>query len=274
MIARCMTSRRPSTLPVAALAALAALVCGCSAATPEDPSGQSNDAIIGGVASGPDDNAVAVFGSPDGLGFCSGTLIAPNLVLTAKHCVRARAAAPRYSCTAPSVDVGELRPASSLTVLFGHDLSGEMEPHAVSRVVDDGRLELCDRDVAVLVLETPVTSVAPRDVRNSTLARGETLTAVGWGMTEFGFPDTRRKRSGVTVLSSTTTGPSAIGANEILTSVAICRGDSGGPLFDRNGRVVSVVSRVRNGCAAGNGVHLLARSSVVLSVIERARSGR
>lgn len=267
-----MSCRPPIRLLVVA-GLVASLAAGCTTETSDQASGENDEAIIGGVVSGPEDDAVAVFGAPDGVGFCSGTLVAPNLVLTAKHCVRARAASPRYSCTSPSEDLGALRPAVALTVLFGHNLSGDMESHSVSRVVDDGRLDLCDHDAAVLVLATPVTSIQPRALRTTALARGEAMTAVGWGMTESGLPDTRRKRSGVTVLPSSTAGAGAVGTNEILTTTAICQGDSGGPLFDSSGRVVSVVSRVRNGCAVGNGVHLLVRAPGVLALIERAKSG-
>lgn len=268
-----MTFRRPSIRPFVVAVLVTSLSAGCSAQTSDETSGETHEAIVGGVASGPEDDAVAVFGAPDGVGFCSGTLIAPNLVLTAKHCVRERSASPRYSCTTPSEDLGALRPAIALTVLFGHDLSGDMEAHAVSRVVDDGRLDLCDRDAAVLVLATPVRSVRPRTLRITALERGETLTAVGWGMTESGIPDTRRKRSGVTVLPSSNAGVGALGTNEILTTTAVCKGDSGGPLFDASGRVVSIVSRVRNGCAQGNGVHLLVRAPGVAALVERATSG-
>lgn len=268
-----MTSLRPSIRPFAVAVLVGSAAAGCSAQTFGEAAGENDEAIIGGEASGPEDDAVAVFGAPDGVGFCSGTLIAPNLVLTAKHCVRERAPSPRYSCTTPSEDLGALRPEVALTVLFGHHLSGDMEPHAVSRVVDDGRLDLCDRDAAVLVLATPVTTVRPRALRITALERGETLTAVGWGMTESGIPDTRRKRSGVAVLPSSNAGVGALGTNEILTTTAVCKGDSGGPLFDASGRIVSIVSRVRNGCARGNGVHLLVRAIGVGALVERATSG-
>lgn len=269
---RSIFARCRSLCLLAVVGLVTSFAAGCSAETSDQASGENDEAIIGGVVSGPEDDAVAVFGAPDGVGFCSGTLVAPNLVLTAKHCVRARAPSPRYSCTSPSEDLGALRPAVALTVLFGHNLSGDMESHSVSRVVDDGRLDLCNHDAAVLVLATPVTSILPRALRATELARGEALTAVGWGMTEGGIPDKRRKRSGVTVLPS----PDAtgtLGTSEILTTTAICQGDSGGPLFDSSGRVVSVVSRVRNGCAVGNGIHLLVRAPGVLALIERATSG-
>jgi hypothetical protein len=208
-----------------------------------------------------------VFGAPDGVGSCSGTLIAPNLVLTAKHCVRARAPSPRYACPGPSEDLGELRSPASLTLFFGSDLSGDMTTRAVLRIVDDDQSAVCDRDAAVLVLDEPVQGITPRTLRTTALVVDEPLSAVGWGMTEFGVPDARRRRDGVVVLP-----PSApVGASEIETSTAVCQGDSGGPLFDSSGRVVAVVSRVRNGCTSGTGVHVLVRAANEL--IERARSG-
>ncbi|HEY4158693.1 MAG TPA: trypsin-like serine protease, partial [Polyangiaceae bacterium] len=66
---------------------LLAVLCGCAARTPD--SGRSVQGITGGVA---DSEHTAVFlvaeETDQGLNaFCSSTLIAPNLILTAHHCV-------------------------------------------------------------------------------------------------------------------------------------------------------------------------------------------
>lgn len=220
----------------------------------------SRDAeIVRGVVSGPEDDAVAVFGAPgDGVGFCSGTLVGANLVLTAKHCVRSEGSAPRYVCGGPSADVGARRSPSAMTILFGSDFSNEMLRRGVREIIDDGKNELCDSDIAILVLDEPVEGIEPRAIRSEVVSSSDPLTAVGWGVTEFGtVPTRRRKRTGVSVLPNT----GVVGVSELRSSAAICFGDSGGPLFDAAGKVVAVASRIERDCASGNGIHVLARGA-------------
>src|SRR6185369_11073122 len=78
-------------LPLLASCVLVVSAAGCAAA-PDSPDaiGEAQDAIQGGSVDAIDEGVVGVaITSEEGRVFatCSGTLIAPNLVLTAQHCV-------------------------------------------------------------------------------------------------------------------------------------------------------------------------------------------
>src|SRR4051794_329353 len=84
-----MKSRSITFFCWVAVAAVVA-VAGCAPGGNLEP-GRAANAIINGVASGPEDDAAVAIGlfSTGGnlMGACSGVLVAPNLVLTAHHCV-------------------------------------------------------------------------------------------------------------------------------------------------------------------------------------------
>lgn len=69
-------------------------LAGCSAADADSHSDSSDitfsreQGILGGTVDKTDNAVVAILtNSAEGISLCSGTLIAPNLVLTAQHCV-------------------------------------------------------------------------------------------------------------------------------------------------------------------------------------------
>src|SRR4051812_26721045 len=84
------------------------LAVGCAPDGRFQPSA-AESAIINGVASGPEDDAAVAIGlfstSGNLMGACSGVLVAPNLVLTARHCV-SRVSEEGIACTESGESLG------------------------------------------------------------------------------------------------------------------------------------------------------------------------
>jgi hypothetical protein len=220
--------------------------------------------IIGGEPSPTDawPDAVAVFTSN---GFvCSGTLIAPDLVLTAGHCI----------VLTTHVKVGS----------NDHLVDGEQI--AVVREVEHPD-SLATFDVGLLQLETPA-SVAPRgllvDCLSDFLVDGATTTAVGFGRTDAqGTVDSTQLRQVQLPVHDADCSDLSRGCRTLVSPggelVAggdgsdSCTGDSGGPLYLRtsDGRawLAGVVSRgafpAQNVCGDGG---IFVRTDAVLDWIE------
>jgi hypothetical protein len=160
---------------------------------------------------------------------CSGTLITPDLVLTAHHCIVERDAAGEI------VD-RDLDP-SQVQV----ELGGDYLPWATAAVrvivtpacgYRGGR-----GDLAILVLERKLVGVALMPVRlTEPPGIGEPIEPIGFGrcpLSEDGVHRTRRLGGSIEQI-----GPAAVSA-----SASICPGDSGGPArSEKTGELVAVVS--------------------------------
>lgn len=185
---------------------------------------------------------------------CSGTLIAPNLVLTAQHCV-AELPSPYVVCG--QTLFGNQYPPGVFHVTtqttFPQTASGYMDVRAVH--VPPGSNDPCGNDIALLELDTNVpatttTPIAPRiDVP---IDEGETYTAVGYGHVGDGTgAGTRRQLAQRQVLCGTGECPSnqGIAGEEFAGTDGTCQGDSGGAALDADGRVLGALSRGPEGCA-------------------------
>jgi hypothetical protein len=249
-----MPSKR-KTRRGACLAALL-LAIACSAPSPE-PVGRATAAIIQGTDSVPSQNFVVLVErstGPDTFDECSGTLVAPNLVLTARHCV-SNITDQGFTCDASGVgsaggDIGSDVVPSTLQIYTGLDRPPMTDPAAVgARIFHDAAMNLCNHDLALIGLDRSisVTGAGVAPLRFRPLAtEGELFTAVGWGVTTRSpTPAVRQERSGVAVLN---VGPYSdangddVPPSEFDIGVATCQGDSGGPALDESGAVFGVAS--------------------------------
>jgi hypothetical protein len=213
----------------------------------DEPEDVAYEAIIRGKASTAAQDAVVMIRIGE-QALCTGTLVAPNLVLTARHCVSETEEGLACSPAGTALQgggVGADFPASSLAIYGGRKNVEEVARG--KRIFHDDSHNLCDHDLALVLLDRDVEGlpVAPLRLIDHTRV-GEKVSAVGWGLTQKGvLPTTRMQRANVPVLD---VGPSATAApHEMAVGEAICSGDSGGPALSAAGAVIGVVSYGGNG---------------------------
>lgn len=205
------------------------------ATEPPVETGSTEDDIVGGrLAHGRFRAVLALSLADDGL--CTGSLIAPDLVLTARHCVSDTAES--IDCPATGPQIGEDRDPASIVAWVGDDATNAT-PVALGLAIEAPPGDsLCGHDLAVIRLDRPVVGVTPLEVeRRSKSLHGKTITAVGFGRkTDGGKAGKKRVRSGVRVLEAT--------PREFVVGEVTCSGDSGGPAIDeQTGKIVGVLSR-------------------------------
>jgi MYXO-CTERM domain-containing protein len=249
-----------------ALAATTLLACSSSPQSNElssnESTGRATSAVIKGKNSDKSQDTVVLLVHYDPssgvFGQCTGSLLAPNLVLTARHCVADTDESAACDVTGTPLAQGAVRGnhrPDTLYVFTGPTRpdfgSRDVKPDGVgAKILDDGGKNLCNHDIAMVVLKDPIPNAKLAKIRlDSPVLKTDVLTAVGWGVTDTtDQPVTRQQRTDIAILGvgpdDTTLLP--VPPNEFQVGESICSGDSGGPAFAKSGAIVGVVSRGGN----------------------------
>ncbi|QWF78578.1 S1 family peptidase [Amycolatopsis sp. CA-230715] len=166
--------------------------------------------------------------------FCSGSLVAPQWIITTGHCFH-DANRDRVSGPVPY----------PTTVTLG--LVDETKEKGVTRKVTQV-LQAQPNDVALARLDSPVTEVTPLTVHELVPGVGQRLTLAGWGgHTAKDQAPSKKLQQGTVQISSVGTATATVHGVAPAATTSACAYDSGAPYFVPSGSGGQLVSVETNG---------------------------
>ena len=254
--------------PLFLVGSIGALACSAPPATGPDTEIEtetSRQSIIDGYEDNEPGPVVGVGISigPYSSWHCSGTLIAPNLVLTARHCVSFSGGGDAVICGETGFDFNgggsafRITPASPRPDVTGGPDTMVYAGTSTVRHVPGGD-DLCGSDVALIILDdiVPPDVAIPMTPRIDLIAqRDEPMAAAGFGLTDPTSQVGNNIRMRLDSERVSCVGDQCWGAggnqtydSEFQSTAKTCPGDSGGPAIDADGKVIGVLSRGPQGC--------------------------
>ncbi len=207
-------------------------------------------AIVGGMPAGAEMAAQTVMIVSTRGAACTGAVLAPDLVLTAAHCVAPPA---DYAVALVGSGAPELLPAAKIAVHPAYD-------------AEQFRTRRPTPDLALVKLASPL----PARFGRATLPgagsglppKGAQFDIAGFGVTADGAMRSAGSLRTVALPSIGTTGGIMVRLSRPEGAAGACTGDSGGPAF-RDGRVDGIVGWVTGpggtrGCGGVTGITLVA----------------
>jgi hypothetical protein len=233
----------------------------------------SGDPAAGiGASSRPSaDLAVPVTGVPDrgdepavvavdvaGAKLCSGSLLAPDVVLTARRCVSEML--PESECPVRTRPAVATRSNDSIRILVGEDVVTAAERARSRGLVLPPGNEACGADIALVLLDQSIDDVQPLAVSATGSAKGSHVRTVGFGLAGGPLPQ-KLLRDHLRVLDAT--------AEELAVAEASFDRTPGAVAVDEtSGQVVGILSRgaVTGGVTCG----VYTRADRYLALVEEA----
>ncbi len=232
------------------------LVIGCGSGAPlsDQAPGTAAEPIAGGTLDTSDDAVFEEFThwvDTDNVSSCTANLIAPNVLLTARHCI---ASANTENVTCGQSLFGD--PVAGTETIVTPDATpgqGSTFYHGMDVRVPTTGDDMCGYDVALIILKSTISSIPPLVPRiDVPVQSGEEYDAVGYGVNAQGEQNAGRmllSNLAVHCLSDECQAPFGVAPTEFMGQAGICSGDSGGPALDAEGKIIGIVSRGSNPCA-------------------------
>jgi hypothetical protein len=235
---------------------------GCSApeATESREMNTRAEAVVNGELSGDDQNSAVLIYNNMISEWCTGAVVAPTLVLTARHCLFNYKSGPNniVKCDEQGQvsQVYDSFDPAKLTVSIGKERGPNLVPEAIGVDIHSSpnELDLCLNDVALLEVDTPLSQPIYPLRLDTPPQIGERGVLVGWGANEGDVdsprpPLTKRRQRDLEVLGVGPTNfkpeagtPRFIEKATFIATEGGCQGDSGGPLIsNETGAVFGVM---------------------------------